>query len=500
MKIKELKDIYPKLHEKALSLQTSISECPSLNYAFTWGDTPQGHEFWSELNTGNFLEAKKIAKEGGFLDLFDVTPDIPNLHYGGQISDIPTEIVRAMLREQVAQENSCNVYPFERDKSVDKRDGGFTWSKSKEEHKFWDDVIINKKYQVFYDKYPKENSDSKPTTLKPAKFKEGDLVVPVNNPPLIGNYVMHTFKPYKVYKVTIVRAYTFIDDNATHNCVSFNDYDNFLTYRGLIPEDVFRPATETDIKNWEIIQTIESKYKKGNKIIPAHISGNRSYVVLGDLTFDSFLIDVDSYNLITGVYQYIPNTARIWTDDKVWGNCHYNRVLYYQGDYAKHFIEEETPIEPSVEAPVEDFIGDYVTCYNPGLSEKVNIPKQLMNIMLQRQTEAGNRKDISVFMRYLSSGTASGGFDWISTPEGVDNWTEALSGGSFNAILEHPANIGTTVIHSESNSYTSAYIDIRQPKSGDYLSWLEKWESTSSKEKPTTRNAFRKLKRKFKFN
>jgi hypothetical protein len=51
-----------------------------------------------------------------------------------------------------------------------------------------------------------------------------------------------------------------------------------------------------------------------------------------------------------------------------------------------------------------------------------NIPVAILERMLDRQEQAGNPRDITVFERDIYAGTADGGFDWEGTPEMYDYW------------------------------------------------------------------------------
>ena len=70
-----------------------------------------------------------------------------------------------------------------------------------------------------------------------------------------------------------------------------------------------------------------------------------------------------------------------------------------------------------------------------------NIPDELVEIMLDRQEEQGNKRDASVFEEYLDKSKSIGGFYWTRTVEGYDAWFNALQDKNFDAILKHPANV-----------------------------------------------------------
>lgn len=78
------------------------------------------------------------------------------IKYKGRIKDFPVEIVEAMLDEQVRQGNKRDVTVFEEDPSSGFLMGGFNWDRSKERGEFWLEIIDNKDFNVFFEKYPKQ--------------------------------------------------------------------------------------------------------------------------------------------------------------------------------------------------------------------------------------------------------------------------------------------------------------------------------------------------------
>lgn len=81
-----------------------------------------------------------------------------------------------------------------------------------------------------------------------------------------------------------------------------------------------------------------------------------------------------------------------------------------------------------------------VLCYNEFgvFYRKYNInkdilkyPYELVELILKRQEEAGNRPDISIFVENLRADTINKGFDWEDTPEGVTYWCNILDEGNI---------------------------------------------------------------------
>jgi hypothetical protein len=111
---------------------------------FLWTNTPEKGEFWYDINHGIY---KVYYEKYGAK---------PSLSYQGEIADFPPEIVEMMLQRQFEQtgERDISVFVAERDACLS--DGGFSWGSTPEKHYFWDVVISDKKFDVFFQKYPKE--------------------------------------------------------------------------------------------------------------------------------------------------------------------------------------------------------------------------------------------------------------------------------------------------------------------------------------------------------
>ena len=75
----------------------------------------------------------------------------------GDIKDFPIEVVEKMIEEQVAQGNYPNVELFQNYTNADADDGGFNWDDTKDGNYFWNEVIDECNFDLFFDKYPKKN-------------------------------------------------------------------------------------------------------------------------------------------------------------------------------------------------------------------------------------------------------------------------------------------------------------------------------------------------------
>ena len=60
------------------------------------------------------------------------------------------------------------------------------------------------------------------------------------------------------------------------------------------------------------------------------------------------------------------------------------------------------------------------------IGDIAEIPYKIVLLMLKRQVEQGNEKNVMVFQKDRSAYKEVGGFDWYETPEGLDFWVDAL--------------------------------------------------------------------------
>lgn len=73
----------------------------------------------------------------------------------GDLENFPIEVVEKMLQNQYKQVNKIDITVFQKYKRSDIQSGGFRWEDTIEGHNFWNDVIYYKKFDVFFERYPK---------------------------------------------------------------------------------------------------------------------------------------------------------------------------------------------------------------------------------------------------------------------------------------------------------------------------------------------------------
>jgi len=103
--------------------------------------------------------AEKVGRE----DVPESNTTSKDLTYGREILGFPKKIVEKMLHYQVQQGNARDVTVFEENSKA--KANGFDWERTPEGYDFWYDVIRNRKFSLFFERYPK--SSSSPSLSKP---------------------------------------------------------------------------------------------------------------------------------------------------------------------------------------------------------------------------------------------------------------------------------------------------------------------------------------------
>lgn len=76
----------------------------------------------------------------------------------GKIEGFPIEVVKKMIDRQVEAGNCANVEVFQRKSNAAVQLGGFTWSDTPEGNDFWDNIIFEHDFDLFFKKYPKKSN------------------------------------------------------------------------------------------------------------------------------------------------------------------------------------------------------------------------------------------------------------------------------------------------------------------------------------------------------
>lgn len=71
-----------------------------------------------------------------------------------------------------------------------------------------------------------------------------------------------------------------------------------------------------------------------------------------------------------------------------------------------------------------------------------NFPIQVVEKMIERQVEQGNKPDVKAFHKYVYKDAKGGGFTWENTIEGEMFWHEVIRNNNYNVFFEmYPKDI-----------------------------------------------------------
>ena len=130
---------------------------------------------FSSLNYARLIDYKIInAEEFIALHTEGEEFDLQNYTPKGELEGFPKEIIARMLDYQEEQGNKRNVTVFEKWIEASRFKEGFAWDETKEDREFWDDVIRFKNFNLFFEKYPKQDRQD-----NPQEFRVGDEVIDI---------------------------------------------------------------------------------------------------------------------------------------------------------------------------------------------------------------------------------------------------------------------------------------------------------------------------------
>lgn len=90
----------------------------------------------------------------------------------GEIEGFPIEVVRKMVEEQVRQGNKADVGVFQKCFYMGNERGGFEWEDTEDGYVFWAEVLGDREFDEFFEKYPKPETtemQAENTTTGPHK-------------------------------------------------------------------------------------------------------------------------------------------------------------------------------------------------------------------------------------------------------------------------------------------------------------------------------------------
>ena len=74
----------------------------------------------------------------------------------GQIKDFPLEVISRMMDKQREQGEEPSHHVFASNNCADTLMGGFNWNETPEGGEFWNDVISNRYFDLFFERFNNE--------------------------------------------------------------------------------------------------------------------------------------------------------------------------------------------------------------------------------------------------------------------------------------------------------------------------------------------------------
>lgn len=76
-----------------------------------------------------------------------------------------------------------------------------------------------------------------------------------------------------------------------------------------------------------------------------------------------------------------------------------------------------------------------------------DFPIEVVEKMIERQVEQGNKPDATAFHRYASNDAIDGGFNWHDTIEGTQFWDNVIGYNNFDVFFEmYPKHIDDKIL------------------------------------------------------
>lgn len=89
-------------------------------------------------------------------------------------------------------------------------------------------------------------------------------------------------------------------------------------------------------------------------------------------------------------------------------------------------------------------------------------PKEVVELMLERQFEQTGRRDVTVFETYSYAGVDNGGFDWDSTIEGFGFWKEVVEDRNFDVFFDRYPKKESETVQEQPTTCTES-VEVNSP-------------------------------------
>lgn len=108
-----------------------------------------------------------------------------------------------------------------------------------------------------------------------------------------------------------------------------------------------------------------------------------------------------------------------------------------------------------------------------------DFPIEVVEKMIERQVQQGNKPDVKAFHRYASNDAEEGGFTWMYTIEGVQFWEEVIAFNNFDMFFEmYPKHIDDKILKAYEN-FNNAEVAVRELMKSRFAELLKDtdWEN-----------------------
>lgn len=121
-----------------------------------------------------------------------------------------------------------------------------------------------------------------------------------------------------------------------------------------------------------------------------------------------------------------------------------------------------------------------------------SLPIEVVNKMLEKQVEQGNKEDVTVFEKNYETNRYYKGFDWDETPESETFWMKVLDDQNFDLFFKKYPKISYPKVMLVSNSSIEDCIKkgikrvVFMEKNGKFLTWFVATTLAAAEEELTT--------------
>ena len=189
-------------HKLGLKWYDEVCYTKRTNWENSYKENTIYHPFEGYFSSLKYAQQNnyKIISAEEFITLHKEEFDLENYIPKGQLDGFPKEIIAKMLEYQEKQSNPRDITVFETIRVVGRSDKGFEWNETQEDWDFWHEVIDEKNFNLFFEKYPKQDNQD-----NSQEFKIGDEVFDI----ILG-------QKGKVHQISTN------DNSISPICVSFN--------------------------------------------------------------------------------------------------------------------------------------------------------------------------------------------------------------------------------------------------------------------------------------